>query len=87
LKKKGVKLGSPQNLTSAAREKGVKTIVRKRIENDNWKTARMFIEHFQMKNGYLNYSEISRQLNEKGYKTRRGFDYSPSIVRRLFILA
>lgn len=85
LKKKGVKLGSPQNLTPAARKKGIETIIRKRLENDNWKTARMFIEHFQMKNGYLNYSEISRQLNEKGYKTRNGCQFTPAIVKRLIL--
>ena len=83
LKKKGVKLGSPQNLTPDARKKGVQTIIRKRIENDNWKTARMFIEHFQMKNGYINFSEIARLLNEKGYKTRKGCLFSPGIVKRL----
>src|SRR5687768_6089886 len=63
LKKKGVKLGSPQNFTNAGRKKGVETIIRNRIENANWKMAKMFIENFQMKNGYLNYSEVSRQLN------------------------
>jgi DNA invertase Pin-like site-specific DNA recombinase len=81
--KKTRKLGTPSNLTSAARKKGVETIVRNRIENDNWKTARMFIEHFQMKHGYLNYSEISRQLNEHGYRTRNGCVFSAAIVKRL----
>jgi len=83
LKKKGVKLGSPQNLTNSARLKGVESIKRKRIENESWKLAKTFIEHFQMKNGYINLTEISKQLNENGYRTRRGCFFSPSIVFRL----
>jgi DNA invertase Pin-like site-specific DNA recombinase len=83
LKARGVKLGSPQNLTNEARTKGTESIIKKRVENENWKMARMFIEHFQMKNGYINYTEISKELNISGYKTRQGFTFSPSIVRRL----
>jgi len=83
LKVRGVKLGSPQNLTNSARIKGVETIVRKRIENENWKMARMFIEHFQMKNGFINYTLIANELNQNGYKTRAGCLYTPETIRRL----
>jgi DNA invertase Pin-like site-specific DNA recombinase len=50
LKKRGIKLGSPQNLTQSARMKGIESIKRKKIENESWKLAKTFIEHFQMKN-------------------------------------
>jgi DNA invertase Pin-like site-specific DNA recombinase len=83
LKKKGVKLGSPQNLTLEARIKGAEVIRRNKLENENWKRAQTFIEHFQMKNGYINLSEISNALNENGYKTRRGCLYSAGTVKRL----
>lgn len=83
LKKQGVKLGSPQNLTHSARMKGLASIKRNREECENWKMARTFIEHFQMKNGYINLAEISRQLNRNGYRTRKGCMFSPGIVRRL----
>jgi len=83
LKKRGVKLGSPQNLTKTAREKGTDTIKLNRQDNENWRRAITFIEHFQMKFGLVNYSEISRQLNENGYKTRNGCSFCPGIVRRL----
>ncbi len=83
LKKKGIKLGSPQNLTMEARNKGVQTIIRNKLNNENWKTARMFIEHFQLKNGHLNFSEISRQLNDRGFKTRNGYNFNPATVRRI----
>jgi DNA invertase Pin-like site-specific DNA recombinase len=83
LKARGVKLGSPQNLTNEAKKKALESIVKNRIENENWKMARLFIEHFQMKNGYTSLSEISRELNLNGYKTRRGCSFSPEIVKRL----
>jgi hypothetical protein len=66
-----------------ARLKGISTIKRNRIENESWKLARTFIEHFQMKYGYVNLSEISRQLNQNGYRTRKGCLFTPSIVKRL----
>ena len=86
LKARGVKLGSPKNLNDAAREKGVESIIKKRVENENWKVAKMFIEHFQMKNGYINYTKISNELNIIGYKTRNGKHFNPSTVRRLSLL-
>jgi len=36
-----------------------------------------------MKYGYINLSEISKALNNNGYKTRNGCLYSPGTVRRL----
>jgi DNA invertase Pin-like site-specific DNA recombinase len=83
LKARGVKLGSPKNLTEAAREKGIQSIIKKRVENENWKMAKMFIEHFQMKNGFINYTKVSKELNINGYKTRNGKLFNPSTVRRL----
>ncbi len=83
LKARGIKLGSPENLTVDARKKGIESIVKKRVDNENWKVAKMFIEHFQMKNGYLNFTKISNELNILGYKTRNGKLFNPSTVRRL----
>jgi DNA invertase Pin-like site-specific DNA recombinase len=83
LKARGVKLGSPKNLTEAAREKGIQSIIKKKLENENWKMAKIFIENYQYKNTYLNLTEIAKQLNYQGYKTRKGFDFTPTIVKRL----
>ena len=76
-------LGTPSNLTNEAKKKGVESIIRNRIENENWKRAKTFIEHFQMKNGYTSLTEISKELNLNGYKTRNGCSFRPEIVRRL----
>ena len=45
--------------------------------------ARLFIEHFQMKYGSINYTKISKELNINGYNTRYGFDFTPASVKRL----
>ena len=87
LKARGVKLGSPANLTVDARNKGIESIIKKRVENENWKMAKMFIEHFQMKYGYINYTAIAKELNINGYKTRNGNNYNPTTVRRLSLLS
>jgi DNA invertase Pin-like site-specific DNA recombinase len=81
--KKTRKLGSPQNLTEEAKIKGRDAVKRNREENPNWKLAKTFIEHFKMKNGYVHYTQISNLLNENGYKTRNGCQFTPSIVKRL----
>jgi len=85
LRKQGIKLGTPQNLTPAARRKGIETVIQNKLENENWRRAITYIEHFQMKHGYINYTEISMELNNSGYKTRNGCLFTPSIVRRLVV--
>lgn len=81
--KKNKKLGTPQNLNYSARMKGVEAVKLNRKENENWRRAKTFIEYFQMKNGYINLSELSRQLNQNGYKTRNGCFFSAGTVKRL----
>jgi DNA invertase Pin-like site-specific DNA recombinase len=81
--KKTKTLGTVANLTNEGRQKGSMTIKQQRVENENWKRAKTFVEHFQMKNGYLNLTEVSKLLNENGYKTRRGCSFSPITVKRL----
>ena len=81
--KKTKKLGTLKNLTQEGRTRGIMVIKQNRLDNENWQRARTFTEHFQMKKGYLNLSEVSRLLNENGYRTRKGCQYTPATVRRL----
>lgn len=81
--KKTKKLGNPANLTEEGRLRGIEVRKENRINNENWKRAKTFIEHFQLKNGYMNLTEVSKLLNENGYRTRKGCLFSPGIVRRL----
>lgn len=55
------KLGTPTNLTSEAKKKGREALTLNRLENENWKLARMFIENFQMQNGNQQVSGISNE--------------------------
>lgn len=81
--KKTKVLGTLANLTNEGRLKGSQVIKQQRVENENWRRAKTFVEHFQMKNGYMNLTEVSNLLNENGYKTRRGCSFSPITVKRL----
>lgn len=81
--KKTKVLGTLANLTNEGRQKGTEVVKQQRVENENWRRAKTFVEHFQMKNGYLNLTEVSKLLNENGYKTRRGCLFTPTIVKRL----
>lgn len=85
-KKRGVKLGSPQNLTMEAKRRGVQMIKQSRMECEVWKNANLFIKDFISKNGYVNLTEISDKLNENGYRTRRGCKFQPNTVKRLIEL-
>ena len=75
--KKTKKLGNPQNLTSAARLKGVEAVKSNKIDNENWKRAKTFVEHFQMNVSNNDFLELN------GYKTRNGCLFSAGTVKRL----
>ncbi|PWL29417.1 MAG: resolvase [Fluviicola sp. XM-24bin1] len=79
LAKEGKKLGTEKNLTQEGRLKGVET--RKEIarNNANNKRARAFI---QALNG-LTLQQTADKLNEAGFKTSRGGQFSPTQVSRL----
>ena len=81
--KKTKPLGTIGNLTNEGRKKGSEVVKLQRVENENWRRAKTFVEHFQMKNGYMNLTEVSKLLNENGYKTRRGCLFTPITVKRL----
>jgi uncharacterized protein YegP (UPF0339 family) len=85
-KKRGVKLGSPQNLSKDARNKGINSIKRNRSENQNWISAKKFMDDYILKNKKYTLTELSKKLNSEGYRTRKGCLFSPGIVRRLIIL-
>jgi DNA invertase Pin-like site-specific DNA recombinase len=83
--RKTKKLGTIKNLTAEGRQKGTAVVIQHKLENENWNRAKLFIEHFQLKNGYMNLTEVTKQLNEQGYKTRRGCAFNPATVKRLMM--
>ena len=82
LKRKGVKLGKPENLDDAARIKGCKTRSLNANTNENNVKAGALI--VSMNNGGKEYSHIADELNRLGFKTRRGFKFYPEQVVRLY---
>lgn len=82
LKRKGVKLGSPQNLTNEARLKGIDATIQKALNNENNRKATALI--ISLKKDNLSYRRIAFELNKNGFKTSMGMEFSGSQV--LFLL-
>lgn len=70
LKKRGAKLGKPENLTDAARLKARKSIISNARENVNIRHAFHYIQPLREKG--MSYQKIAEQLNKEGYRTRKG---------------
>jgi len=81
LKKRGVRLGKPENLTLNARKKGALKMKEKSIINPNNIKAKKIIDLLH-KNG-KSLKEIAAELNESGFKTAKNNNFQPEQVRRL----
>lgn len=82
LKNKGVKLGSPANLTATAIERGREVrIGNARDNNSNRQAAAMVIS--LRAQGKL-FKEITDQLNTLGFKARMGGSFQQTQVQRLY---
>jgi DNA invertase Pin-like site-specific DNA recombinase len=82
LKEKGIKLGTPSNLTPEARLKGLKQRINNSLNHPANRQARELINLYRQ-NG-LTFKRIAAKLNEAGYRTRRGCLFFPETVRLLF---
>ena len=83
LKARGVKLGSPEHLTDAARAKGA--AARKATARARANGAVTAAVNYR-KDGHT-LAWIAEQLNEAGETTRDGHPYTPTTVRRLLAMA
>lgn len=75
------KLGTPENLTVEARNKGLKVIAENRANNDNKKRALAYLRESDLLK--LKLREIAERLNENKFKTSQGKEFSPTQVSRL----
>lgn len=82
LKLKGVKLGTPKNLTQEARNKGLQVIKNNAAINSNNRQAQSIIVSCKEKG--MTYREIASHLNELEFKTRYGNEFYPLTVQRLY---
>lgn len=83
LKKRGVLLGTPENLTKAARLKGA--IARTENANSNPNNIKGTAMAKLLKEKGMNFRQIAIELNKLGYETRRHFHYRAETVKRLLV--
>jgi DNA invertase Pin-like site-specific DNA recombinase len=81
LKKKGVILGTPKNLTSAAREKGQLVIKQNAINNDRNRQAQAIIKG--CKEQSMSFHDIAEYLNTLNFRTRNNKSFFATSVKRL----
>lgn len=82
LKKKGVKLGKPENLTKEAIQKGLSRRKENAQSNENNRKASALI--VSMRNEGKSFYQIAGQLNKFGFKTRRGCEFQINQVKILY---
>lgn len=82
LKRKGVQLGKPENLTSLAREKGQSIIKKNARENDRNRQAQAIIVGCKEKG--MTYREIANFLNELNFRSRYDKLFHPTTIMRLY---
>lgn len=83
LKDKGVKLGSPQNLTDYSREQSKKALKAKRLNNPNSLQSKAFIKAVLKANKHINLQSVADMLNNANFKTPKGGKFSKTQVLRL----
>ncbi len=84
-KKKGIKLGAPNNLVSkldSAINKSIKTRVNNKLNNENNKRASALI--IALRGGGMKWGDIVKQLKDKGFKASKGGDIDITQARRLY---
>jgi len=81
-KKRGVKLGKPENLSGSAIKKG-REAMQSNAFNDkhNMRAGHITI---LMRRENVSFKRIANYLNENGYKTRRGYEFASSQVQGLY---
>lgn len=82
LKRKGVQLGTPENLKYEDRMKGGETMKLKALTNKtNIQATAMIV---QLKNQGLGYERICQHLNKNGFNTVKGKEFNSTAVMRLY---
>lgn len=82
LKKNGIKLGKPENLSKEAIERGrIKRINNSSLDDNNRKAGALIVSMVDQGKSLYN---ISKELNRLGFKTRRDCDFTIMQVKRLY---
>jgi DNA invertase Pin-like site-specific DNA recombinase len=81
-KKQGHQLGTPANLTEAARSRAREVIREKAANNENNRRAAALISLYRQQG--LTWSDIAAMLNKSGFRTARGKQFQAVQVQRIF---
>lgn len=81
-KRQGFKLGTPANLTDAARAKAWEANRQKALANTNNRRASGYIK--QLRGSEMTYQEIATKLNAEGFRTARGKLFAAMSIKRLY---
>jgi hypothetical protein len=65
---------------------GLKIIKENKRKNEAWNKAKTYIDHYHLKNGKMNFSKVAVELNQNGYRARKGSLFTPMTVKKLFTL-
>lgn len=82
IRQKVKKLGNPKNLSNESRKKGVQERRKNALTNETNIRNSKFV--YENKINGLNYSEITKKMNELGYTTRQGKPMNQVQVKRLY---
>jgi DNA invertase Pin-like site-specific DNA recombinase len=82
VKKKGTRLGKPENLTNEAIEKGRRTMQENAFNDRNNQQAGNLIVLLRKEN--TSYKRIAEYLNANNYRTRRDGQFSSGQVQKLY---
>ena len=80
-KDQGFRLGNPHNLTNSGRKEGAEANRLKSVNNPNNIRAKAFAVSLRQRNTSL--SVIAQSLNDNGFKTMRGGEWSKATVSRM----
>lgn len=75
------KLGTPENLTEEARQKGLEAIRQRHLGNENILRASAFLKNLDYSE--LTLTEMAEMLNENKFITAQGKEYTASQVSRI----
>lgn len=81
-KERGLKLGTPENLTDEGRAKGRATASARAASNENSIKAMELVSLYKEKG--LTLKAIATKLNKNGFKTARGNKFQKTTVTRLY---
>lgn len=82
LRRRGVKLGSPQNLTEQARETSLRVRQQNAIEDENNRKAGALI--VSLRSGGKTFYQITKEINDLGFTTRTGKKFQQNQVQILY---